>query len=221
MSVVNGPKSLVRDGLIFCVDVSNTKSYPGAGTDWFDISGQGNDGVLAGSVIFTTENGLPVFNVSVNGGSQITFANPDLSSSNNTVIVGSRAVTPKGRVLSGGAGSPNWLLGHWSTYGGQCYQGGWVSTQWTEYANGEIWNIYGCTCVPFTLGDYYEFYINSELIVANANGSSGPNGLRVSGYSPTGEKTECRVSFILAYDRVLTATEIADVFEVYNGRFGL
>ena len=32
-----GPQ-IVTDGLVFCVDTNNAKSYPGAGTTWYDLS---------------------------------------------------------------------------------------------------------------------------------------------------------------------------------------
>ena len=34
----SGPK-IVTDGLIFKLDASNNKSYPGSGTTWTDLSG--------------------------------------------------------------------------------------------------------------------------------------------------------------------------------------
>jgi hypothetical protein len=40
MGTIYGSK-IVTDGLIFYVDAANTKSYPGSGTDWYDLSGGG------------------------------------------------------------------------------------------------------------------------------------------------------------------------------------
>jgi len=34
------------DGLVLCLDTANRRSYPGSGTNWFDLSGNGNHGVL-------------------------------------------------------------------------------------------------------------------------------------------------------------------------------
>jgi hypothetical protein len=33
----NGPK-IVTDGLVLCLDAANSKSYPGTGTAWNDLS---------------------------------------------------------------------------------------------------------------------------------------------------------------------------------------
>jgi len=37
---------IVTDGLVLLLDAGNTKSYPGSGTTWTDLSGQGNNGTL-------------------------------------------------------------------------------------------------------------------------------------------------------------------------------
>jgi hypothetical protein len=40
-----GPQ-IVRDGLVLYLDSTNSKSYPGSGNTWFDISGNSNHGTL-------------------------------------------------------------------------------------------------------------------------------------------------------------------------------
>ena len=45
MGAYSGPE-INESGLILCLDAGNTKSYPGIGTDWFDLSGNGNNGSL-------------------------------------------------------------------------------------------------------------------------------------------------------------------------------
>ena len=48
MGVFAGPE-IVEDGLVLCLDAGNTKSYPGSGITWTDLSGRGNDGTLDGA----------------------------------------------------------------------------------------------------------------------------------------------------------------------------
>ena len=45
MGAYSGPE-INESGLILCLDAGNTKSYPGSGTTWTDISRNGNDGTL-------------------------------------------------------------------------------------------------------------------------------------------------------------------------------
>ena len=55
MSAGYGP-SIVRTGLVLHLDAANTKSYPGSGTEWNDLSLQGHTGTLTGPT-FSTANG--------------------------------------------------------------------------------------------------------------------------------------------------------------------
>ena len=56
MAFTYSPK-IVTDGLVFAVDAANTKSYPGSGTTWKDLSGNGNDGTLTNGPTFDSGNG--------------------------------------------------------------------------------------------------------------------------------------------------------------------
>ena len=56
MGLAHSP-SIVIDGLRFCLDAANTKSYPGSGTTWTDISGKNHDGTLTNGPTFSSDNG--------------------------------------------------------------------------------------------------------------------------------------------------------------------
>jgi len=51
-----GP-NIVTSGLVLQLDAANTKSYPGSGTTWTDLSGNGNNGTLTNSPTFSSANG--------------------------------------------------------------------------------------------------------------------------------------------------------------------
>lgn len=42
--------TIVRDGLVLLLDAANPKSYPGSGTTWYDLSGNGLDMTMVGTV---------------------------------------------------------------------------------------------------------------------------------------------------------------------------
>jgi hypothetical protein len=48
MATNYSPK-IVTDRLVLCLDAANVKSYPGSGTVWKDLSGNGNDAHLTGT----------------------------------------------------------------------------------------------------------------------------------------------------------------------------
>lgn len=48
---------IVTDGLVLCLDAGNSKSYPGTGTAWYDLSRNGNNGTLTNGPTFSNTNG--------------------------------------------------------------------------------------------------------------------------------------------------------------------
>jgi hypothetical protein len=55
MAINAGPK-IIEDGLVFCVDAANPRSYPGAGTIWYDLSNNNYDGTLINGASFDSAN---------------------------------------------------------------------------------------------------------------------------------------------------------------------
>ena len=61
MATLYSPK-IITDGLVLALDAANNKSYPGSGTTWKDLSGNGNDGTLTNGPTFDSgNNGSIVF----------------------------------------------------------------------------------------------------------------------------------------------------------------
>jgi hypothetical protein len=56
MGFYRGPH-IVTDGLVLSLDAGNVKSYPGTGTLWNDLSGNGNNGTLINGPTFGSANG--------------------------------------------------------------------------------------------------------------------------------------------------------------------
>ena len=55
MATAYQPK-IITDGLVLCLDAADRKSYGGSGTTWADRSGEGNNGTLLGSPVYSTAN---------------------------------------------------------------------------------------------------------------------------------------------------------------------
>lgn len=55
MGVGYNPK-IVTSGLVLALDAANIKSYPGSGTTWTDLSGNGNNGTLTNGPTFDSGN---------------------------------------------------------------------------------------------------------------------------------------------------------------------
>ena len=68
--LVINPLNIVKDGLVLHLDAGNPASYPGTGTTWTDLSGNGNNGSLTPSI------GGP--NFSSSSGGSFSFNHTDL-----------------------------------------------------------------------------------------------------------------------------------------------
>lgn len=83
---INYSPRIITDGLVFCLDAANPKSYPGSGTTWFDISkGQRHTNRFVGITFETVNNGVLRFNGSDNPMEQTDFYNP---SGSNPIFLG-------------------------------------------------------------------------------------------------------------------------------------
>jgi hypothetical protein len=59
---VNGFTNIVTDGLVLSLDAGNLKSYPTTGTTWTDLSRNGNNGTLTGTITFSSSTaGILIF----------------------------------------------------------------------------------------------------------------------------------------------------------------
>jgi hypothetical protein len=56
MGINYNPRT-VTDGLVLALDAANSKSYPGSGTTWTDLSGRGNTGTLTNGPTYSGANG--------------------------------------------------------------------------------------------------------------------------------------------------------------------
>jgi hypothetical protein len=225
MGFYRGPQ-IVKEGLVLALDAANTKSYPGTGTTWKDLSGNGNNGTLINGPTFDSgNNGSIVFdgvddrfdtNVNILKGSQ-TF----------TINIWFYTATLKGTLLSEGASS-NIAIQFWlsSNINGTVLQFGDGTND--SYFNSRI-----------TLNQ--NVWVNLCFIVVNKTGYSYLNSIFQSSYTNTsdifwagttgtfklgsrennGSNSDCRISNVQLYNRALTPEEILQNFNATKGRYGL
>jgi hypothetical protein len=227
IAAVNTPNSddyLIKNGLVMWLDAGNTVSYPGSGTTWFDLSGQGNNGTLVGGVQYSNENsGAFVFD-GIND--HVTFANPLNQSQMQQVwtVQGWINITTKpSQVFISGLNSGLWVeysqgnnsllylnsgTNDYYTYGGQFTAQGWVLCTFrfnNSTADRQIWrnvtNIStgGPNQTTTPLGQ-------SSTFVLGASNASTIKG---------------RVSNLMIYNRYLSDVEIQQNFNVLRNRYGV
>jgi hypothetical protein len=78
-------KSIVTDGLVLSLDAGNANSYPGTGTNWADLSGNGLNGTLVNGPTYNSANlGSIVFDGT---NDHVTVANNSLLNPTTTISV--------------------------------------------------------------------------------------------------------------------------------------
>lgn len=205
----------VTNGLVMYWDFGNSASYPGSGTTVTDLSGNGNNGTINGSggSYSSTFGGVYTFG---GNGNTIT-GGPNLSTGAFTVMGSARYLNGQNaRIIS--ALNNNWLLGHWNASTLNYYSSGWVSAV-NQGSTDNAWRIY--TGTGSTSSGVYAMYANTSLITYNAAGTGGPNQFAINSYINASEYSNGQLGFLLAYNRVLTAAEIAQNYEYFKNRYSL
>lgn len=203
-------------GLVQCLDASNPRSYPGSGLTWYDLSSNGHNITLGSSVSYQSGVGNGVLQFTTDGNSYGRNTSLNLSSSNNTVVSFVRKLdTNSGRTIT--AYNNNWLMAHhnsgtWGDY----YAEGWVNDS-SSGPNITTWRMF--TATGDISNDTWAIYANETLLASNSNGAGGPNGWNLNAqYS---QYSNCQISNLIVYNRVLTTSEISQLFNAYRGRFGI
>ena len=211
--------SIVRDNIVLYLDAANTKSYPGSGTTWKDISGKGIDGTLT--------NG-PTFD-SGNKGSIV------LDGSNDYI----QLPTNSNLTFTGDFSYETWLMtdvqpasNHiWSTPGDQTFQFNsgtiiYYSTITGGQSFGSLSNNTWTHYVITRSGNTLTGYLNGAQAWTNTPNSSPTHnfsGLSI-GYrtiSPAGFYWDGKFAAVRMYSKGLTSTEVQQNYNALKGRFGL
>ena len=219
--------SIVRDGLVLYLDAANTKSYPGSGTTWTDISGKGYDGTLINGPTFSSDNlGCVVFDGSndrVDG-----VHNSELNLRNDlTVECWFRRTGSRGdwvRVFGKG-GSTNRTYGLWYHVNSNYFL-------YQRYSGSSNMNILLTKSVVLNTwyhmvgtssGSTHTLYVNGVNMgtVSNSttfHSSSNPYKVGYGNIHSThiGNVSNCRI-----YNRGLSEAEVKQNYNALKGRFGL
>ena len=229
----NGPK-IVTDGLVLCLDAANSKSYPGTGTAWNDLSGNGNNGT------FGSGTAAPTFS-SGNGGSLVFDGSNDYGDAGSiTPNIGDFTVGFIYQLT--GAGGRGGLFERRSLLpfnGFSLGQGG--AGNWATTVSGTS-NFNNSVSVYFTYPSlntwYYDVavYSSGNTLTNYRNGTfvSSSTGVSQGNLSTQGTRTNflianrdnatslpCKVALVNCYNRALTPQEIQQNYNALKGRYGL
>jgi hypothetical protein len=228
MGLHHSPR-IVTDGLVLCLDAADKNSYPGSGTTWTDLSGQGNNGTLQNGPTFITENG---------GGFSFDGTN-DYASTTVLSLSSPSAITVECMVkFRGTLDSNDRKIMHYDKTGTnnavfQLRKGDTNSRLMYQHHDGTSWHtlsdddaIESDTWTHFlvthsgTTGVMYKNGAQSANATISTLDWTNANNV-IIGWRASDEYWKGDIAFLKLYTRALTATEIQQNYNATKTRFGL
>jgi hypothetical protein len=225
----NYSPKIVTDGLVVYLDAANSRSYPGSGTTWSDLSRGGNNGTLINGPTFSSANGGSIVFDGVDDYVNLTSASLlPVGTSDRTIVAFVRTPTS--------FSEPYLHVIHWGTaaqdqaFGLAIFSNGGLNTHPWAGAPSQGTVVAGtdyCLAVSYTHSStLHKFWINGVSQGAgvarsiNTGTTDARVGARIStpieDWGPSG-----RIYNIMVYNRSLTGTEIQQNYNTHKTRFGL
>lgn len=202
MGFFRGP-NIVRDGLVLALDAASPRSYPGSGNTWTDLSGNGNDFTLDSSGI--SYNSAGYFDLTGGGAT----ANYNITDNTECTFVFWMKTTDTQSLWWNPVGDTSKYLG--------AYRSG----------NKEYYSGFGAG-IEFYLDtvdtlNIYDYFIDGEwhMVEFKNVDMSGIDTNQFNKYSSSYRFDNGAVAIIQLYNKNLSASESAQNFNAYKGRFGL
>jgi hypothetical protein len=231
MAISGGP-DIVEDGLVLHLDAADKNSYPGSGSTWYDLSGNGNNGTLTNGPTFSSANaGALVFDGSndyVDIGGATNFFPSGSQTHNLSISLWVKLPTTSTNIFFGQQNTSNQRL-YISTYGGYWDMG------WGQYA----WGTNGATgtfvasSTDWThltlrvLNGIATLYVNSIESISKTDTTVDLQGILPVGayylYNSFDNQYSLPNSIAQTsiYNRALSANEVQQNYNATKGRFGL
>jgi hypothetical protein len=221
------PAGIPTSGLQLWLDAGNLDSYPSSGTTWYDLSSQGNNMTLVNGPTYNQTNGGVIIFDGIDDYAQRTLSNCSTSfktMTEYTVVSVFQSLDPTtdwNCLYSFGDTSPG-NIDNWQQSGTRYFG----SDNQVLYTTVDLYtagiNMWAQT---FTSGDN-KIYRNNTLNTSNAattiaNPSVTGGFVIANRPEDFGYPTKMNMNLMLIYNRVLTTTELTQIYNYYKGRFGI
>jgi hypothetical protein len=225
----NFSPKVITDGLILYLDAANTKSYPGSGTVWSDLSRGGNNGTLINGPTFNTGSLGSIMFDGVND-SMSTGAFPNLETTNRTISTFFQILSYSTSSLPSGRGTIlNLERNDFNDIPAACIR---YHRSSDPLSIGMGTAAYVTTSVPALnswtnitisiIGNTVYAYRNGILIGTAVNASTFfTNPILRLGRGNVSRLGNVNISYVSIYNRALSAQEILQNYNATKSRFGL
>jgi hypothetical protein len=210
---------IVIDGLVLLLDAGNPASYPGSGTTWSDLSGNGNNGTLVNGVGYNSDNGgslvfdgvddyvLTPVNIDANPNTVSAWFNASSTSGARGIVLTDNGGWDKGFEITNGVFNIH-VGNNLSSTGVSALSNTWyfgtiiyTSISMSFYINGtNVWN-----------GGAPGGTSGSTVEIGRANFPGGAGSRFFIG----------NIAQVSIYNRALTASEIQQNFNAIRSRYGI
>ena len=210
--------SIVTSGLLFCVDAANPRSYPGSGTNWFQLSGSNNTGSIINGPTYNSAN---LGSLSFDGIDDYVDFSANLGTMATYTIMfwAKRDAENRMPVAARTNGSFYWYGDNswFYTHGGAT--GEYYYSKPTSIPLGT----WGCYCVSYNGSNVSIYrqgvYQGQQATTGTADWSVG---LTVGWWAFRGSYAwQGLISNVMMYNTALTADQVTQNFNATRGRYGL
>ena len=222
MATNYNPKA-VTSGLVLALDAANAKSYPGTGTTWTDLSGNGNNSTLINGVSYSTGIlSLDGTNQRIDCGNAQIFSPQYLTAS---VMVRCNSFSTRPHLIGRGDGnSGNFYIVVETNSVVRFYND--IGAGWVVAANTTAFPLNTWTYVTVTHdGSLSKIYYNGVLQVSTSRIGTlrnwQSNTLQIGSILSGSSLINGSVSFASLYNRALSVDEIKQNFNAIRGRYSI
>jgi len=225
-----GP-NIVEEGLVLALDAANTKSYPGTGTTWYDLSGNSNNGTLTNGPTFDSGNqGSIVFD----GTDDFVTIPHDSTQSFSGNFSIEAVIYPTDNtancIIQKGSGNDYyqeyWLLqdmrGSNRSFSLIMGKTGNTSANYISTGNISVLNTFHHVIATVN-GTTATIYVNNvqEGTGTISNRIQSTSALRIGRRVDNFATAEGKIPIVKLYNRALTASEVLQNYNATKSRFGL